>query len=68
MIVGGFHVGNAFTNANKVLDHLMAHGEVGVRRESPLLYSGVRLPAAFVQRAAALLRQNSLMPTTGYLE
>ena len=67
-IVGGFHVGNAFTNANKVLDHLMAHGEAGVRREPPLLYSDVRLPAAFVESAAALLRQNSLMPARGYLE
>ena len=67
-MVGRFPAGNAFTNANKVLDHLMAYGEAGVRREPPLLYSGVRLPAAFVENAATLLRQNSLMPATGYLE
>lgn len=67
-IVEHFPAGNAFTNANKVLDHLMAYGETGVRREPPLLYSGVRLPAAFVESAAALLRQNTLMPATGYLE
>jgi dihydrodipicolinate synthase/N-acetylneuraminate lyase len=66
-MVGHFPAGNAFTNANKVLDHLMAYGEAGVRREPPLLYSGVRLPAAFVESAAALLRQNTLMPATGYL-
>lgn len=63
-----FPVGNVFTNANKALDHLMAYGEAGVRREPPLLYSGVRLPAAFVESAAALLRQNGLMPVQGYLE
>ena len=63
-----FPAGNAFTNANKVLDHLMAYGEAGVRREPPRLYSGVRLPAAFVESAAALLRQNALLPATGYLE
>ncbi|MBK5290204.1 MAG: dihydrodipicolinate synthase family protein [Acidobacteriia bacterium] len=67
-MVGSFPAGNAFTNANKVLDHLLAYGAGGVRREPPLLYSGVRLPAAFVEKAAALLRQANLMPTTGYLE
>ena len=67
-MVAGFPAGNAFTNANKVLDHLMAYGEAGVRREPPLLFGGVRLPSAFVESAAALLRQNDLMPATGYLE
>jgi len=67
-LVHGFPTGNAFTNANKVLDHLMAHGENGLHREPPLLYSGVRLPAAWIERAAMLLRQNVLMPATGYLE
>ena|SRR5688572_14382024 len=66
--VGRFPTGNAFTNANKVLDHLMAYGEAGVRREPPLLYSGVRLPTVFVESAAALLHQNNLMPVKGYLE
>jgi dihydrodipicolinate synthase/N-acetylneuraminate lyase len=67
-LVCGFPTGNAFTNANKVLDHLMAHGQAGLRREPPLLYSGVRLPAAFVEGAAALLQQHDLMPPHGYLE
>lgn len=65
-IVRSFPAGNAFTNASKVLDHLMAHGEAGVDREPPLLYSGVRLPPTFVESASALLRQNRLLPTTGY--
>jgi len=67
-LVRGFPTGNAFANANKVLDHLMAHGEAGRRREPPLLYSGARLPATFVDSAAGLLRQNGLMPVRGYLE
>jgi dihydrodipicolinate synthase/N-acetylneuraminate lyase len=67
-LVRSFPTGNAFTNANKILDHLMAHGEAGLRREPPLLYSGVRLPATFVESAAGLLRQNGLMPVRGYLE
>jgi len=67
-LVRSFPTGNAFTNANKVLDHLMAYGEAGVCREPPLLYSGVRLPAAFLESAATLLRQHELMPQRGYLE
>jgi dihydrodipicolinate synthase/N-acetylneuraminate lyase len=67
-LVRGFPTGNAFTNVNKVLDHLMAHGEAGLRREPPLLYSGVRLPATFLESSAGLLRQNGLMPVRGYLE
>jgi dihydrodipicolinate synthase/N-acetylneuraminate lyase len=67
-MVRGFSVGNAFTNANKVLDHLMAHGEAAVRRDPPGLCSGARLPIAFVERAADLLRHQGLMPSRGYLE
>jgi hypothetical protein len=67
-MVGGFPTGNPFTNANRILDHLMAYGEAGRRREPPLLYSGARLPAGFVEGAANLLRQHGLMPPRGYLE
>lgn len=67
-LVRDFPTGNAFTNANKVLDHLMAHGEAGLRREPPLLYSGARLPTTWIEQAAALLRQNGLMPASGYLD
>jgi dihydrodipicolinate synthase/N-acetylneuraminate lyase len=67
-LVRGFPAGNVFTNANKVLDHLMAYGEAGLRHEPPLLYSGVRLPVDFVEAAARLLRQEDLMPPRGYLE
>jgi dihydrodipicolinate synthase/N-acetylneuraminate lyase len=67
-LVRNFSTGNPFTNANKVLDHLMAYGEAGLRCEPPLLHSGVRLPAAFMERAADLLRQHGLMPALGYLQ
>jgi dihydrodipicolinate synthase/N-acetylneuraminate lyase len=67
-LVRTFPTGNAFTNVNKILDHLMAHGAAGVHRDPPMLYSGVRLPAGFVDSAAALLRKHDLMPHRGYLE
>jgi len=67
-LVRNFPSGNAFTNANKVLDHLMAHGEAGLARPAPLLYRGVRLPIEWIERAAALLRENGLMPVLGYMQ
>ena len=36
--------GNAFTNANKAIDHFMAHGPGAPQSASPRLHSGQRLP------------------------
>jgi dihydrodipicolinate synthase/N-acetylneuraminate lyase len=66
-IVAGFPHGNAFANANKVLDHCMAHGEDAMLLEPPLLYSGARLPADFISRGVELLRAYALLPAHGYL-
>ncbi len=66
-LVAGFPHGNAFTNANKVLDHLMAYGPGGLHTDPPLLYSGVRLPVSFIKQAAELLRQEGLFPVEGYM-
>ncbi len=66
-LVEDFPAGNAFTNANKVLDHLMAYGEEGLHRDPPLLYSGIRLPAKWIEHAADLLRREELFPLRGYL-
>jgi len=66
-LVKGFPAGNAFTNANKILDHIMASGEECLHRDPPLLYSGVRLPVEFIEHAAGLLRQEELFPARGYI-
>jgi dihydrodipicolinate synthase/N-acetylneuraminate lyase len=59
--------GNAFTNANKALDHFFAHGPDAARRDPPRLHSGKRLPQDLVVAAGALLRKHGLMPERGYL-
>jgi len=64
--VTGFPTGNPFTNANKALDHVMAYGRAALTHEPPLLYSGVRLPAAFIENAFDLLRESQFLPETGY--
>lgn len=65
--VADFPSGNAFANANKSLDHCMARGALAASFDPPLLYSGVRLPVEFIERAAELLRSHDLQPARGYL-
>lgn len=67
-LVAGFSAGNPFTNANKTLDHVMAYGAAAPRVAPPLLYSGVRLPAPWIERAVELLRQNGFLSAHGYME
>lgn len=60
--------GNAFTNANKAMDHFLAHGPGAARLAPPRLHSGKRLPVALVDAAGAALARAGLMPASGYLE
>lgn len=59
--------GNAFTNANKAMDHWFAHGPQGRDREGPRLHSGQRLPAEVIGVARAALEAEGLLPAHGYL-
>jgi dihydrodipicolinate synthase/N-acetylneuraminate lyase len=60
--------GNAFANGGKALDHFFAHGPKADRLPGPRLHSGRSLPREILQAAGALLTQNQLMPSRGYLE
>lgn len=65
-LVDGIEFGNPFTNANKILDHVMAFGPDAEAHGPPLLYSGYRLPARLVTTAVELLAASALLPTSGY--
>jgi 4-hydroxy-tetrahydrodipicolinate synthase len=67
-IVRDFPDGNAFANANKVLDHCMAYGERAWAVAPPLLYSGTRLPDEFIESGNDLLRDYLLLPKLGYVK
>lgn len=67
-MVGGFATGNPFTNANKTFDHVFAWGEAWHDHKPPRLYSGARLPAPYIERAASLLRAENLFPDRGYMQ
>ena len=67
-LAGAVGFGNAFTNANKAMDHFMAHGPEAAKVPAPLLYSGKRLPASLIEAAGKELASNGLMPQKGYLQ
>jgi dihydrodipicolinate synthase/N-acetylneuraminate lyase len=66
-LAGQVGYGNAFTNANKAMDHYLAHGPEAARLPPPRLRSGRRLPSGLVEAAGAALRRHGLMPARGYL-
>jgi dihydrodipicolinate synthase/N-acetylneuraminate lyase len=58
---------NAFTNANKAMDHFFAHGPGAAGLAPPLLHGRQRLPSDLVRAAEAALTRHGLMPARGYL-
>ena len=67
-LVGEIPCGNAFTNANKAIEHFMAFGPKAADREGPMLHGGIRIPAGIVSATGDILRRYGLMPEKGYLE
>lgn len=59
---------NAFANANRAVDHLLAHGARWREVEPPLLFDGSRLRTSLLERAAMRLEEARRMPETGYLD
>ena len=60
--------GNAFTNANKAIDHVMAHGPKADRSAGPRLHAGTRLPGELIETTLDALARHELLPARGYLE
>ena len=66
-LVAGFARGNAFTNANKLLDHVMAHGPAAQDRNHRCFTAAYGCQRSIVEKAAAFLRAAGLFPDAGYL-
>jgi dihydrodipicolinate synthase/N-acetylneuraminate lyase len=67
-LVQPFAHGNAFTNANKAIDHFKAFGPKARNKEGPMLHARVRLPDHVISGTEAVLTSCGLMPEKGYLE
>jgi hypothetical protein len=66
-LVGEISCGNAFTNANKAIEHFMAFGPAATDRQGPMLHGGIRIPAGIITATGESLRRYGLMPIRGYL-
>ncbi len=66
-VVAGVSAGNPFTNANKLLDHVLAYGPDAPRQPPPLLHGGQRLPSELVAPVVAALQEQDWLPASGYL-
>ena len=60
--------GNPFTNANKAIDHFLAHGRAGFDLPPPRLYAGSTLPPETIAAVGQTLDDNGLLPEAGYLK
>ena len=60
--------GNAFTNANKAIDHFLAYGPTAASRPGPLLHAGVRLPREILSATRDALDNQGFLPAKGYWE
>lgn len=66
LVTGAFEIvknvehGNAFANANKLLEHVRTFGTFSLQQPAPMLYNGVRLPVELVQRVQELLDGSAL--------
>lgn len=59
--------GNAFTNANKAIEHFLAYGPNAASRPGPLLHAGIRLPREMLSATGKALEKQGFLPERGYL-
>ncbi len=67
-LVESLPYGNAFTNANKAIDHYMAFGPSADQKQGPMLHAKVRLPQDIISATGNILTRYGLIPHKGYLE
>lgn len=60
--------GNVFTNANKLIDHIMAYSSKWKENRLPRLHSGDSLPRKMIEQVEEILRELNLFPEKGYME
>ena len=60
--------GNVYANANKAIDHFLAHGRRATELAGPRLHAGSSLPNAVVQRTGEILEKYGVRPDHGYVD
>jgi len=59
--------GNAFTNANKAMDHFLAFGPGAEIGQGPMLHAKERIPGDILAAVREVLRSHDLLPVKGYM-
>jgi 4-hydroxy-tetrahydrodipicolinate synthase len=67
-VVGSLGFGNAFANANKAMDHVMAWGSEAGAGPGPMTHSGNRIPRDVITKVEAVLSDGGFAPARGYLQ
>jgi dihydrodipicolinate synthase/N-acetylneuraminate lyase len=67
-VVRSLPSGNAYTNANKAMDHFFAFGPGAVDREGPRLRGGGVIPREMLEATQEILQGCRFLPARGYLE
>lgn len=67
-LVSGIPSGNAFTNANKAMDHFFARGRKAPANRGPVLHGGLRIPGDILEKTGEILLRAGFLPERGYLE
>ncbi len=67
-LVAGLPGGNAFSHANKALDHFFAYGPRAAAVPPPRNHSGRRLPVEVIRATGEILARERLMSAKGYLD
>lgn len=65
---GAAPVSNAFSDANRAMDHVLYHGKKTLERPAPLCIGGRPLPMELVALAYGAMERRGLVPETGYGE
>ncbi len=60
--------GNAFTNSNKLIDHIRAYGLNWREHGDVRLHSGHTISQEMIAKVEEILKRNDLFPERGYLE
>jgi len=67
-VVADLPYGNPFANANKAMDHWMAHGQCADQIPPPRTHAGAHLPHEVVTEIGRILQKNGFLPAIGYLQ
>lgn len=59
-------VSNAFSDANRAMDHVLYYGREALNKPAPCCIGGKPLPESLIQLAYAAMDKRGLVPETGY--